>query len=246
MIETYYLGAYWRARREDAAACAQRLAVLVRELAPIDPLFASWFKGSKSLKLSLQRPLDTEPALLKTYIQRNLMRDDLRKPMEDLGFSFVLWNGQQGGNHSFLRIGCGAYWEKASNCCVLRAPDEGPGSERVMTASFQAQALRALAIAWDPDWGVAMSHAHRDIIWEKRQDVLVGWVTYLSKRLGRVPPLPAPARIELVEDKGTLVTLTPELFTASNPEHLALAERVRELLDRAGLLTVKPEQNSSQ
>ncbi|NVJ28612.1 immunity 52 family protein [Myxococcus sp. AM011] len=42
--------------------------------------------------------------------------------------------------------------------------------------------------------------------------------------------------MELVEDKGTLVILTPERFTASNPEHVALAERVRELLDRAGLL----------
>ncbi len=246
MIETYYLGAYWKVRQEDAAACAQRLAVLVGELAPMDPLFASWFKGSKSLKLSLQRPLDTEPALLTAYIQRKLMRDDLRKPMEELGFSFGLWNGRQGGNHAWLSIACGGYSEKLSNCCVLQAPDEGPGSERVMTASFQAQALRALAIAWDPDWGVAMSHAHRDIIGAKRQDVLVGWVTYLSKRRGRVPLLPAPARIELVEDKGTLVTLTPELFTASNPEHMALAERVRELLDRAGLLTLKPGQNSPQ
>ena len=62
----------------------------------------------------------------------------------------------------------------------------------------------------------------------------MGWVTYLSRRLGRVPPLPAPVRIEPVEDKGTLIILTPERFTASNPEHVALAERVRELLDRAG------------
>jgi hypothetical protein len=86
---------------------------------------------------------------------------------------------------------------------------------------------------------VAISDAHRDIIEKKSPDVWVGWVTYLSRRLGRVPPLPAPVRIEPVEDKGMLVILTPERFTASNPEHVALAERVRELLDRAGLLTVK-------
>ncbi len=43
-------------------------------------------------------------------------------------------------------------------------------------------------------------------------------------------------RIEPVEDKGTLVILTPERFTASNPEHVALAARVHELLDQAGLL----------
>ncbi|GEN05903.1 hypothetical protein MFU01_09400 [Myxococcus fulvus] len=50
-------------------------------------------------------------------------------------------------------------------------------------------------------------------------------------------------RIESVEDKGTLIVLTPERFTASNPDHVALAERVRELLDRAGLL--KPLQSQS-
>ncbi|WP_373691709.1 Imm52 family immunity protein [Hyalangium versicolor] len=48
--------------------------------------------------------------------------------------------------------------------------------------------------------------------------------------------MPAPVRIEQVEDKGTLVILTAERFTVSNPEHVALAARVHELLDRAGLL----------
>jgi hypothetical protein len=69
-------------------------------------------------------------------------------------------------------------------------------------------------------------------VWE----VEVGWLTYLSRRLGRVPPLPAPVRIEPVGSLGWLLTLSPERMTASNPEHVALTVRVRELLDRAGLL----------
>nr|WP_275902350.1 immunity 52 family protein [Myxococcus eversor] len=95
-----------------------------------------------------------------------------------------------------------------------------------------------MALAWDPDWSIAMSHAHRDMVQTRRipKAPYVGWVTYLARHRGTVPPLPAPVRIEKVEDKGTLIVLTPERFTASNPEHVALAERVRELLDRAGLL----------
>ena len=42
--------------------------------------------------------------------------------------------------------------------------------------------------------------------------------------------------IERVEDKGTLIVLTPERFTASNPAHVELANEVGEVLDRAGLL----------
>jgi hypothetical protein len=212
----------------------------------MDPLFASWFKSAKSLKESLKRPLELELPSLQKYVQSRIMRDSGRKPMEDMGFRVGLWNGEQGGNDAWLSTSCGGYWEQVTNTCLLKAPYEGPGSERVLTAPFQAQALRAIATAWDPDWGVGISDAHWDIIKAKCPDVRVGWVTYLSRRLGRVPPLPAPVRIEPVEDKGTLVIVTPERFTASNPEHVALAERVRELLDRAGLLTVKPVQRSSR
>jgi hypothetical protein len=236
MIETYYIGAYWGARQEDAEACAQRTAHMVRLLEPVDPLFAHWFKSARSMKESLKRPLDPDLEGLLKYIQSRIMRDSVRVPMPQLGFSVHLWNGGSGGEDVWLKLGCGGYSEQVPNSCVLRTPEEGPIGERVLTTPFQADVLRALATAWDPDWGVVMSTAYRDIIWEKRQDVLVGWVTYLSRRLGRVPPLPAPVRIEPVGEQGTLVILTPERFTASNPEHVELAERVRERLARAGLL----------
>jgi hypothetical protein len=64
----------------------------------------------------------------------------------------------------------------------------------------------------------------------------VGWVMYFSRARGPVPPLPHPVRVEPVEDKGPLILLTPERFSSSNPEHIALAARVLELLDVAGLL----------
>ncbi|MCY1041577.1 Imm52 family immunity protein [Corallococcus sp. bb12-1] len=51
-----------------------------------------------------------------------------------------------------------------------------------------------------------------------------------------MPPLPAPVRVEPVEALGTLIILTPERFTVTNPEHVALAAQVRKLLDHAGLL----------
>lgn len=96
MIETYYIGAYWGAKKEDAGARARRLAALVQTLTHVDPLFASWFKNAKSLKESLKRPLELESSALSKYVQRCMMRDDRCMPMEDLGFSVWLWNGAQG------------------------------------------------------------------------------------------------------------------------------------------------------
>jgi hypothetical protein len=43
-------------------------------------------------------------------------------------------------------------------------------------------------------------------------------------------------RAEPVGDKGTLVILTPERLSPSNPEHVALAWRVQKLLEERGLL----------
>jgi hypothetical protein len=209
---------------------------MVQLLQPVDPLFARWFKKAKSFKEALKRPLDSDREGLRKYIQSKMMKDDRREPMPELGFSVGLWNGGSGGDDAWLRMGFGGYSEWVPNSCVLRTPEEGAIGERALSTAFQTEVLRAIATAWDPDWGVAMSQDHRDIIEKKSPDVLVGWVTYLSHRLGRVPPLPAPARIEPVGELGSLIILTPERFTASNPEHVELAERVRERLERAGLL----------
>jgi hypothetical protein len=48
--------------------------------------------------------------------------------------------------------------------------------------------------------------------------------------------LPEPVRVQPVEDKGTLLLLTPERLTASNPEHLALGRHVQEVLRARGML----------
>ncbi|MBN9683577.1 immunity 52 family protein [Corallococcus sp. NCSPR001] len=131
---------------------------------------------------------------------------------------------------------CGAY-EQNDNVCVLSLPSKGESAERLITASMLTDVTRSMALAWEPDWAVAMSETYRRMDGRQGQDdPWLGWVTYLARDRGTVPPLPAPVRIEPVEDKGTLIILTPERFTVANPEHVALARRVRELLARAGLM----------
>ncbi|RKH42294.1 hypothetical protein D7Y23_31455 [Corallococcus sp. AB050B] len=124
----------------------------------------------------------------------------------------------------------------------MELPTGGEARERVLTASVLSQMLRAAAVAWDPEWGIATSTAHRDRGSEFAvPGTFVGWVTYLSRRVGTVPPLPSPVHIDRVEDKGTLIVICPERFTVSNPEHIVLAEQVHDELNRAGLL--KPIQH---
>jgi hypothetical protein len=125
-------------------------------------------------------------------------------------FSFHVWTGDTLYEWSSVDGHCGSSSLRLPSTCVLKPYDE---------------------------WGLVTSEAHRDSVTERvKPGTFVGWVMYFSRLRGTVPPLPAPVRIESVEDKGTLVILTPDRFTASNPEHVALANRIHELLDRAELL----------
>ena len=231
MSERYYVGVYWGARKESAAQCARRLHGLLDALAPVDPLFSRWFQQARLRKQALQRPVPSDVASITEFVAHNVMRDDRRQPMEELGFSVWLWNGGSGGNDVGLHSGCGGFSEHVPNYCLVDPPSAGPGMERVLTSSVLNEVLRAMALAWAPDWGVVMSRAHERLLpREPSAHVRVGWATYLSTRWGTVPSLPAPVRVEPVEDRGSLILLTPERFTASNSEHVALADRVRELL----------------
>jgi hypothetical protein len=94
-----------------------------------------------------------------------------------------------------------------------------------------------MALAWEPDWAVAVSDDFRDRLpLQSNADTFVGWLTYFSRQRGEMPALPEPVRIEPVEDKGTLVILGPEPLSAANPEHVALGLHVQQVLKERGLL----------
>jgi hypothetical protein len=153
-----------------------------------------------------------------------------RKRYEDI---FSAWNGQEeetGCSVSISRNG-------APCTCVF---DGDILRTHLFTAEQFSNVLRLMALGWDPEWGVATSHEVRALVCQASDAVKVGWVMYLAHRRGSVPPLPEPVRVEPVGEQGSLIVLTPEPFTASNPAHVDLAREVRERFDRAGLL-IRPE-----
>ncbi|GMU04728.1 immunity 52 family protein [Corallococcus caeni] len=239
-LETYYAGAYWSARREAPEDCGRRTARLLELLAPCDPFLAHWYKPTRSLKDARKFPLmPPDMPTLTEMFRRGVNREKGKPVIEQLGFSVAFGNGGGAYDSADLSILCGCYSEAVPNSCVLSLPTLGrsPNAERVISAPVLTEAVRSMALAMDPDWAVAMSDAYRSLeIKDNNTSPWVGWLTYFSRQRGTVPPLPAPVRIEPVEDKGTLILLTPERFTVANPEHVALARRVRELLTRAGLI----------
>ena len=238
--ETYYAGAYWGARKESPEECARRTAEFLTLLAASDPFLSQWYLPTRSSRESREYPLmPPDVPTLTEQFRLGVNREKGGPVIERLGYGFWFGNGGRDYDRASLRIYSGGYSEAGSNSCVLALPTLGrsPNAERMMTAPVLTEIVRSMALAWEPEWAVAMSHAHRDLEdTAGKGDICLGWVTYLSRHQGTVPPLPAPVRIELVEDKGTLIILTSERFTAANPEHIVLARQVRELLAQAGLM----------
>ncbi|MFE8605745.1 Imm52 family immunity protein [Archangium violaceum] len=237
MQEDYYVGAYWGPRQETALECARRAELFFHMLARCDPSFAQWYAAGRGFPRELPGwPVRPDMKELETFFLKGRSRTDIGKEViEDLGFSRMVWNAKKEAiNISFC---CGGYspWGNPNSCLIHPF---GPSAvwERLVHSPVLAEVLTCVATAWDPDYAMASSSQMVDLIQKRKREVRVGWLTYLSRRLGRLPPLPAPVRIEPVGTLGWLLVLSPEPMTASNPEHVALTARVRELLDRAGLI----------
>ena len=231
MSERYGIKAYWGHRPESAEECARRAESFFRLLGECHPDFARWYEQSNSARKALQ--LGFEPTH-DTFV--GFFGREKYQILED-GFEFGAWTGHlEQDRGGMVMLACGSKAEFAPNRLWLFFPKEALGQERVVTEPVVSGAMRAVAVAWEPEWAVATA----DGLWDElsggsQLGCFVGWMTYFSRERGQVPSLPAPVRVEPVGDKGTLVTLTPERLTPSNPEHVALAWRTQRALEERGL-----------
>lgn len=241
MRDKYYIGAYWGPRRETALECARRAEFFLHMLARCDPSFAQWYRAGRGFPRELPgHPVHPEVEELEKLLLNSRSRTDVgREVIERLGFSRIMWNAKQEATD--LHLTCGGYSPSGGpNSCLLKPPRQGTVRERLLCVPVLAEVLTSMATAWEPDFAMASSSEMVALMEKDGFAVRVGWLTYLSRRLGTLPPLPAPVRVEPVGTLGWLLILSPEPMTASNPEHVAFTARVRELLDRAGLIE-RPE-----
>jgi Immunity protein 52 len=231
MSESYYAAAYWGQRPESVEQCAQRAETFFRLLVACHVDYSRWYEQANSTKRALQ--LQFEP----TYDTFVRFFGKKRYQAGDDGFSFGAWTGHLENQGGMVLLGCGASGEGATNLAQLYFPSEPPGRDRLLTLPVLTGVMRAMVLAWEPDWAVATPRDFRDHLSETGlPGTFVGWLTYYSRQWGQVPTLPEPVQVEPVKDKGTLVILTPERVDEANANHMALGRRVQQVLEDRGLL----------
>lgn len=242
MSEACYIGAYWGNRRETSAECAQRVAHLLIDLASCDDTFARWFRKGRSRKDALAREIKADQVQLQELLECGRRRRDTdRTIVEDLGFRIGLWNGAAGAETE-LTIRCGSYastdeaW--IQNSCVLALPREGDSFERTHRLAAVRAVLKAVVRAFDPDWAVVSSDRQRESTPPSQPpgSPHVGWITYFSKRYGRLPPLPQGVDLESIEGMGGAIASTDTPFESDDSASSSRLEGIRNALATAGLL----------
>lgn len=234
-MERFQAAAFWASRKESAEACARRAETFFGLLAACDPAYARWFEYAYSRKNALQLPFEPTAATFRRFFERKKYR--LGKD----GFCFEAWTGQeQRGKGGQLSLTCGSGLPFYSNGCLLHLPREEPAASRVLTPGVLQNLLRAMVLAWEPDaCGVV---ADEDVAALRELEAgrpCLSWLMYFPRQRGKLPSLPRPVRVVPVEDKGSLVVLTPERPRWDDAAQLDLVARVQGRLEKAGLLRLR-------
>jgi hypothetical protein len=246
--EKYSILACWADRKESVHECARRAAECFRLLGLCDEALNHWVKPGTLRKAENSTFKPTFEALQSEVYKGLYRRDSDRSVIEDLGSDVFVWNGDSGAQSARIHISCGAFSDNASipatNKCVVELPFGGPTAARILQVDKIMQVLRAVVVAWDPDWSRFTSSALLQVLFDQVSDRdMVGWLTYFSDRYGPLPTLPSEFDIARLDGFGSVIIIrTKDWFTASNPEHLSTARRLVSITENAGLLRRVPKQ----
>lgn len=225
-----YVGAYWGPRPETVEGCADRLVRFLNALAGAHDLMATWFRTNPDQATAISPIRLDHESLRWLLLGGRSRRDDDRRPIDTLGYSAALWNGQQAAVG--LRVGCGTSHPLLMNAVTVDLPEPQSAATVLYDLQVVRRAMIALADSWEPDWAVCVSHELAEIQHSASHEPVVGWLTYLDDGRSLPRNLPRGVKRETLA-KGNLLYLS-ERVTDVTPQ--AVTE-LRSVLMAAGSLT---------
>lgn len=245
MFEATTIYAFWENRREGFEATARRMAVMLRNLAPIHPAFRTWQWDDPVSKQLV--PYGGEPPTIDGLVEifkADRANSELdRDKIPGAGFSTRAWNGGNGRTATSFRCSLENIEDPRifPNLTTFTLPSRRVGDSTLICAETLTQIISVVASAWDAVW----ASTYPKDIWEAMEippgPLRTGWITYLSAPLARRFVAPPGCRVEPGPADGLIVWATDAVFDPENPEHLAIAREIQAALD----LIQPPNPNTS-
>lgn len=216
---TYFLGAYWSARKESSETCAERISGFLRGVGQIDERCAHWFVAGRSRR----KALTVEVRIDRDFVERSLLATrDARLPeslRESLGFTFSIWNGASTDTRSIsILFRCGVFADNIGNSVVLSC-----AAECDLLADYERaqRAMIAVVRSFEPEWAVVSTTAIAQFVSTFPNAPRPGLLTFVRKGVNHFPSIVGIESKSLDRDGVILVaTVSPNLVSESDRDKL--------------------------
>jgi len=182
MNDIFYIGAYWKNRKQKLDVLLSPTLTLLEGLARMDDQFLDLFEKGNSRSQALKsKVLKTEDELCRLFLKRTKKNDIDSNGYSSIGYRLSFWNGQGDGQASSISFSLGTNSDILSNYVLIDLPSEGVLKERLLQIDIVLQIIELLITNFNPEVIVLNSRrlqAELDSVDD------VGWVSY-KKNISR-------------------------------------------------------------
>ena len=218
---------FWGPRRETPAALAARFLNLLDRLKAVDPVFDGWlWTDQDDETVAFEAIKDDLPAA----IDAKITRGDDGDPEPIYGYRFYVYNSieyQPRGLSIEVHGGCWSDSDLITNDVGISTAWYADPDPAITTFPIFKGAVLAAAETFDAIWSTAYSDDLANL-WDWRDPTYyrLGWISYVGPRFAHLITPPSSAIVERRPDGGLLMAATDEVFSVSNPAHLAAARDI--------------------
>ena len=227
---SYFIGAYWRARKETLEECLKTMISCLEKISTLDP----------ELKIYFYATPKKEIVALENFLRLQMMREVELAEGDDLGFKARLKITQDGKEWISVSFRCGLYNSTPgmSNYFLIDPVKPGnPFSDKIFRSDFLEALFRVLATELRPDWITIISNSYIENYCPNFGKIPgFCWLIYLSKEFGLMPPLPSNAKTSAVDNLGTLITIFEEAYDPNSSIQANFLQEVNQILSQSNIL----------
>jgi hypothetical protein len=224
----------WGPRQEGLEECSRRLCNWLDTLRAVHPAFERWKRTGPTKREAQRKGLLSTPDdilnLLRSGAQR---RDSDGTQIQNLGFSFDLWNEFLHGAFVKIHGTCGTYSKVGIlNRVYLRLPTQLKGCEELSLGPILKLLLKNMVTSWNPESGCVFSDALLNAAFPNTLGVEAGWITYarLENQLRLEPGF--VAHLEQIGSVGVIVDLLGGRRPSVVQEVVDAVRKVREIIQK--------------